>query len=218
MKTYRPFSPHQSHLFPPSPDEWMGEGHLAYFILDVVTQLDLSEIFAPYEREERGFPPHHPQMMVGLLLYGYCTGVTSSRKLEKATWEDVATRVVSGGTHPDHSCIADFRARHRKAFKKLFATPSSSFSPNGLGEKGESSGAAEQPYGDKLLGVMCDGAVDGLGPRNDEGAADVAAPSRFGDARPRADPATSPPSRRCPGCRSAASPRRPSGAGTRCAP
>src|SRR5512133_3329271 len=120
MKTYRPFSPHQSYLFPPSPDEWMGEGHLAYFILDVVTQLDLSEIFTPYEREERGFPPHHPQMMVGLLLYGYCTGVTSSRKLEKATWEDVATRVVSGGTHPDHSCIADFRARHRKAFKKLF--------------------------------------------------------------------------------------------------
>ena len=86
----------------------------------MVTQLDLSEVFAPYEREERGFPPHHPQMMVGLLLYGYCTGVTSSRKLEKATWEDVATRVVSGGTHPDHSCIADFRARHRKAFKKLF--------------------------------------------------------------------------------------------------
>jgi transposase len=120
MKTYREFSPRQSFLFPPSPQDWLDDDHLAYFILDVVTQLDLSEIFAPYEREERGFPPHHPQMMVGLLLYGYCTGVTSSRKLEKATWEDVATRVVSGGTHPDHSCIADFRARHRKAFKKLF--------------------------------------------------------------------------------------------------
>jgi transposase len=120
MKTYRPYSPRQSFLFPPSPQDWLDEDHLAYFILDVVTQLDLSEIFAPYEREERGFPPHHPQMMVGLLLYGYCTGVTSSRKLEKATWEDVATRVVSGGTHPDHSCIADFRARHRKTFKRLF--------------------------------------------------------------------------------------------------
>lgn len=120
MKTYRPYSPRQSFLFPPSPQDWLADDHLAYFILDVVTQLDLSEIFAPYEREERGFPPHHPQMMVGLLLYGYCTGVTSSRKLEKATWEDVATRVVSGGTHPDHSCIADFRARHRKVFKKLF--------------------------------------------------------------------------------------------------
>lgn len=120
MKTYRPYSPRQSYLFPPSPQEWLADDHLAYFVLDVVTQLDLSEIFAPYEREERGFPPHHPQMMVGLLLYGYCTGVTSSRKLEKATWEDVATRVVSGGTHPDHCCIAEFRARHRKAFKKLF--------------------------------------------------------------------------------------------------
>jgi transposase len=120
MKTYRPYSPRQSYLFPPSPEEWLGDDHLAYFILDVVTQLDLSEIYAPYEQEERGFPPHHPQMMVGLLLYGYCTGVTSSRKLEKATWEDIATRVVSGGTHPDHCCIAEFRARHRKAFKKLF--------------------------------------------------------------------------------------------------
>jgi transposase len=98
MKTYRPYSPRQSYLFPPSPQEWLADDHLAYFVLDVVTQLDLSEILAPYEREERGFPPHHPQMMVGLLLYGYCTGVTSSRKLEKATWEDVATRVVSGGT------------------------------------------------------------------------------------------------------------------------
>jgi hypothetical protein len=90
MKTYRPYSPRQSFLFPPSPQDWLDEDHLAYFILDVVTQLDLSEIFAPYEREERGFPPHKPQMMVGLLLYGYCTEVTSSRKLEKATWEDVA--------------------------------------------------------------------------------------------------------------------------------
>lgn len=59
-------------------------------------------------------------MMVGLLLYGYCTGVTSSRRLERATREDLATRVVSGGTHPDHSCIAEFRARHRATFKTLF--------------------------------------------------------------------------------------------------
>jgi transposase len=120
MRTFRPYSPRQSFLFPPSPQEWLADDHLAYFILDVVTQLDLSQILAPYEKEERGFPPHHPQMMVGLLLYGYCTGVTSSRKLEKATWEDVATRVVSGGTHPDHCSIAEFRARHRKVFKKLF--------------------------------------------------------------------------------------------------
>jgi len=120
MKTYRPYSPNQTYLFPPSARDWLDKEHLAFFVLDVVTQLDLSEIFASYEREERGFPPHHPQMMVGLLLYGYCTGVTSSRKLEKATWEDMATRVVAGECHPDHCCIAEFRARHRKVFKKLF--------------------------------------------------------------------------------------------------
>jgi transposase len=119
-KTYRPYSPNQSYLFPPSARDWLDKEHLAFFVLDVVSELDLTEIFASYEREERGFPPHHPQMMVGLLLYGYCTGVTSSRKLEKATWEDVATRVVAGECHPDHCCIAEFRARHRKVFKKLF--------------------------------------------------------------------------------------------------
>lgn len=120
MKTYRPYSPNQSYLFPPSARDWLDKDHLAFFVLDVVTQLDLSEIFESYEHEERGFPPHHPQMMVGLLLYGYCTGVTSSRKLEKATWEDLATRVIAGECHPDHCCIAEFRSRHRKVFKKLF--------------------------------------------------------------------------------------------------
>ena len=120
MKTFRPYSPRQSYLLPPSPLDWLPEDHVAYFILDVVSQLDLSRILAPYEREERGFPPHHPQMMLGLLLYGYCVGITSSRKIERKTYEDVAFRVVSGGTHPDHSCIADFRARHREAFADLF--------------------------------------------------------------------------------------------------
>src|SRR6266542_2883106 len=120
MKTFRPYAPRQSFLLPPSPLEWLPEDHLAYFILDVVSQLDLSKILEPYEREERGYPPHHPQMMLGLLLYGYCVGVPSSRKIERKTHEDVAFRVVAGGTHPDHSCIADFRARHREAFAEIF--------------------------------------------------------------------------------------------------
>jgi|APDOM4702015248_1054824.scaffolds.fasta_scaffold25802_1 transposase len=120
MKTFRPYSPRQSFLLPPSPLDWLAEDHLAYFILDVVSQLDLSRILEPYEREERGFPPHHPQMMLGLLLYGYCVGIPSSRKIERKTYEDVAFRVVAGGTHPDHSCIADFRARHREVFADLF--------------------------------------------------------------------------------------------------
>src|SRR6266542_2735268 len=120
MKTFRPYAPRQSFLLPPSPLELLPEDHLAYFILDVVSQLDLSKILEPYEREERGYPPHHPQMMLGLLLYGYCVGVPSSRKIERKTHEDVAFRVVAGGTHPDHSCIADFRARHREAFAEIF--------------------------------------------------------------------------------------------------
>jgi len=120
MKSYRPYSPDQSELFPPSPREWLPEGHLAYFVLDVVRELDLKKIEAHYERELRGYPPYHPQMMTGLLLYGYCTGVSSSRRIERKTHEDVAFRVLSGGAHPDHSAIADFRRIHLKALEELF--------------------------------------------------------------------------------------------------
>lgn len=120
MKTFRPYSPRQSFLLPPSPMEWLPEDHLAYFILDVVSQLDLSKILEPYEREERGFPPHDPRMMLALLLYAYCVGLPSSRKIERKTYEDVAFRVIAGDTHPDHSCIADFRTRHWDAFADLF--------------------------------------------------------------------------------------------------
>lgn len=74
-KTFRPYSPGQSFLLPPSPLEWLPEGHLARFILDLVKELDLARIYAHYERELRGYPPHHPLMMVALLLYGYCVGV-----------------------------------------------------------------------------------------------------------------------------------------------
>lgn len=119
-KTYRPYSPDQVFLFPPSPRDWLASGHLAYFILDIITQLDLSTIHRFYDREERGSPPHHPQMMLGLLLYGYCTGVRSSRKIEKKTHEDVAFRIIAGGHHPDHSCICDFRNIHREAFEAIF--------------------------------------------------------------------------------------------------
>lgn len=120
MKTFRPYSPRQSFLLPPSPMEWLPEGHLAYFILDIISQLDLSRILEPYEREERGYPPHDPRMMLALLLYAYCVGVPSSRRIERKTYEDVAFRVIAGDTHPDHSCIADFRACHLEAFADLF--------------------------------------------------------------------------------------------------
>ncbi len=119
-KTYRPYEPKQSFLLPPSPLDWLPEGHLARFILDVVERLNLSAINAHYEREQRGYPPHHPTMMVALLLYGYCVGVPSSRKIEKRTHEDVAFRVIAGNTHPDHSCISEFRRIHLQALAELF--------------------------------------------------------------------------------------------------
>jgi transposase len=96
------------------------EGHLAYFILDVMTQLDLSRVYDYYEREERGFPPHHPQMMMALLLYGYCVGLPSSRKIERKTYEDVAFRVIAGEQHPDHTCISEFRRIHHAVFSDVF--------------------------------------------------------------------------------------------------
>ncbi len=119
-KTFRPYAPGQSQLFPASPRDWLPEGHLAYFVMDVVGQLDLSAIYAHYERELCGYPPHHPQMMVSLLLYGYCVGVASSRKIERRTYEDVAFRVIAAGQHPDHTTISEFRRIHLKALAELF--------------------------------------------------------------------------------------------------
>lgn len=119
-KTYRPYEPRQSYLLPPSPLEWLPKDHLAYFVLDVVRSMELAPILSQYEREERGHPPYHPTMMLALLVYGYCVGVRSSRQIEKKTHEDVAFRVLSGGAHPDHSRISDFRRRHLEAFAHLF--------------------------------------------------------------------------------------------------
>jgi transposase len=119
-KTFRPWSPRQAFLLPPSPTEWLAEGHLAYFVLEVVEELDVSALFAHYERELRGYPPYHPRMMVALLLYGYAIGVCSSRQLERRTYEDVAFRVLCGGAHPDHTSISEFRRIHLESLSKLF--------------------------------------------------------------------------------------------------
>jgi transposase len=100
-KSYRPYNPKQAYLLPPSPSEWLPEGHLAHFVMDVVAQLDLSPIHRRLQATDpRGVQPYHPAMMTGLLVYGYCVGVASSRKIEKKTYEDVAFRVVAGENHP----------------------------------------------------------------------------------------------------------------------
>ena len=119
-KTFRPYTPEQSELLPPSPREWLPSGHMAYFILDTVAELDLRPLLERYERELRGYPPHHPRMMVGLLLYGYCVGVASSRKIERKTYEDIAFRVIAAGQHPDHSTVSEFRRQHLDVLAGLF--------------------------------------------------------------------------------------------------
>lgn len=101
--------------------DWLPEGHLAYLILDVVGQLDLSAIESTIQaKDARGTRPYSPLMMVALLIYGYCVGLRSSRKIERATYQDVAFRVLAGGHHPDHTRISEFRRTHLKAFKDLF--------------------------------------------------------------------------------------------------
>jgi transposase len=98
----------------------LAEDHLSYFVSDLIDQLDLSQIEQHYEREERGYPPYHPRMMTKVLVYGYCVGVFSSRRLEKRLSEDMAFRVLAAGNEPDFRTISEFRRIHLKALEGLF--------------------------------------------------------------------------------------------------
>jgi transposase len=120
-QNFIPDTVNQTLLFPPSLHDWLPEGHLARFVLDVVSALDLSAIYKSYqEKDGRGQAAYAPEMMVRLLLYGYAKGVYSSRKIETHTFEDVAFRYLSGDQHPDHATIAEFRKRHLEALSGLF--------------------------------------------------------------------------------------------------
>jgi transposase len=119
-KTYRSYLPEQDLLLPPSLREWLPDEHLVYFVSDVVDQLNLSAIESVYEEDDRGQPPYHPRMMTKILLYGYCVGVFSSRKIQKHLVEDVAFRVLAAGNQPDFRTISDFRKLHLKALEELF--------------------------------------------------------------------------------------------------
>src|SRR5437588_70528 len=119
-KTYKTYLPDPDVLLPPSLRDWLPENHLAYCVSDVVDQLDLSTIEAVYEEDDRGHPPYHPRMMTKVLLYGYCVGVFSSRKLQKRLVEDVAFRVLAAGNQPDFRTLSDFRKKHLGALEELF--------------------------------------------------------------------------------------------------
>lgn len=119
-KTFRPYDPHQVFLMPPSLDDWLGEDHLARFVSELVDEvLDLEPFLASYT-EVRGHPPYDPRLMLKLLIYGYVTGVRSSRKIEKACHDDVAFRFLAANAAPHYRSIARFRRRHLDALKGLF--------------------------------------------------------------------------------------------------
>jgi transposase len=111
----------QLYLMPPSVREWLPEDHLAFFVLDVVAELDLGDFYGSYRGDGRGGATYDPAMMVGVLLYAYCTGERSSRRIERRLVEDVAYRVLAANQAPDHATLARFRRRHQEAIAGLFA-------------------------------------------------------------------------------------------------
>jgi transposase len=120
-KAFRSYDPDQVLLMAPVLQEWIPEGDVAHFVSDLVESgtLDLGAIYASYE-DERGYPPYDPRLMVKLLIYGYANAVMSSRKLERATFRDVAVRMLCADQHPDYRSIARFRKRHLEALGELF--------------------------------------------------------------------------------------------------
>ena len=119
-KGYRPYLPEQELLLPPNLKDWLPENHLAYFVSDVVDQLDLAAIHAVYEKDPRGQPPYDPRMMTKVLVYAYCVGVYSARKIQQRLSEDVAFRVLAAGNAPDFRTIADFRKIHLETLQGFF--------------------------------------------------------------------------------------------------
>ena len=117
---FRPYHPDQGLLLPPDMRDWLPGGHLAHHVSDLVDGLDLTVFYAPYEGDGRRKSPYEPRMMLKVLIYGYATGVVSSRGLARKLEEDVAFRVLAAGNFPSHRTICEFRRRHLGDFKRLF--------------------------------------------------------------------------------------------------
>src|ERR1700727_135272 len=118
MSNFRDVDRETMFLLPPSVEDWLPEGHLARFIVEVIDGLDLGGMIGAYRGA--GSAAHHPRMLLGVLVYGYATGVFSSRKLERATYDSVAFRFIAANDHPDHDTIAAFRRRFLKEIEALF--------------------------------------------------------------------------------------------------
>jgi transposase len=119
--SYLPYEPQQQSLLPQALQDWLPEGHLAYFVSDAIDSLELRAFFARYEGGGSRNQPFHPTMMVKVLVYAYATGVFSSRKIARKLHEDVAFRVLAADNFPAHRTISDFRAFHLKELSELFA-------------------------------------------------------------------------------------------------
>ena len=118
MSRFVPVDRQTGYLLPPSVEDWLPEEHLARFVVEVIEQLDLSNLSGAYAG--RGMAAHHPEVLLGLLVYGYASGVFSSRKIERATYDSVAFRYIAANTHPDHDTLASFRKRFATQIEKLF--------------------------------------------------------------------------------------------------
>jgi len=118
--SFLPYEPNETFLLPPSPSEWLPENHLVYFVGDIIDRLDLQKFYARYEGDGRRNQPYDPAMLVKVLVYGYATGVFSSRKLARKLYEDVAFRVLGAGNFPSHRTICEFRVKHLVELKELF--------------------------------------------------------------------------------------------------
>lgn len=118
MSRFRPIDRHTDYLLPPSVQDWLPESHLARYVVDVVEGLDLSELERAYAG--RGSDAYHPAMLLSLLIYGYATGMHSSRKIERATYDSLAFRFIACDQHPDHDTLASFRRRFGEQFASIF--------------------------------------------------------------------------------------------------
>ena len=113
MSNFRPVDRGTAYLLPPSVDDWLPADHLARFVVDIVDQLELSSLSGQYRGS--GSRAYHPQMLAALLIYGYATGVASSRRIEQACQESVAFRFIAANTHPDHDTLCAFRRQIGRA-------------------------------------------------------------------------------------------------------
>jgi transposase len=118
--SFLPYEPNQDFLLPPSPSEWLPENHLVYFVSEMIDRLDMQIFYGRYDGDGRRNQPYDPALLVKVLVYGYATGVFSSRKLARKLYEDVAFRMLGAGHFPSHRTICDFRLRHLPELKELF--------------------------------------------------------------------------------------------------